>query len=111
MQWLKQLQDPVPLELILAAALAEPELDLHLELDPQPRAHHDLVEAPPAGRSRCWPGPHQPAALAMDQRPPLVGLALHSHSELEEHFASSTYSSPILQIGLEWLIISQLSVL
>ena len=111
MQWLKQLLDPAPIELILAAALVEPELDLLLELDLQPRALRDLVEAPPAGRSRCWPGLHQPAALAMDQRSPLVRLVLHPHSQLGEHFASSTYSSPILRIGLEWLTISQLSAL
>jgi hypothetical protein len=39
----------------------------------------------------------------MDHRLPLPRLALN--------LASSTYSSAILQIGLEWLTISQLSLL
>jgi hypothetical protein len=68
LQWLKQLQDPVPLELILAAALAELELDLLLFLDPPQRATQGLVEAPPAGQSQCLLGLHQPAVLMLDQR-------------------------------------------
>lgn len=111
MQWLEQLQDLVLLELTLVAALVEPELDPLPELELQPPAQHDLVEALPAGQSQRWLGLHQPAALAMDQHPPLERLAQHSLHELEEHFANSTYSSPILRISLEWLIISQLSVL
>jgi hypothetical protein len=107
LQWLRQLQDPTALVLALIVVLAE----LLLVLDLEPLALQELVQAPPPERSQCLPGLHQPAVLVLVQRPPPAKLAQHSHSGLEVHLASSTLPSAMLQIGLGWLTISQLSLL
>lgn len=85
MQWLRQLQDLLLLELALIVVLAE----LLLVLDLEPLTLQELVQAPPPVRGQRLPGLHQPAVLVMVQRPPLARLVLHSHSGLEVHLASS----------------------
>lgn len=99
MLWLRQLQDPTALELALIVVLAELLL------------LQELVQALPPERGQRLPGLHQPVVRVMVQRPPLARLVQHSHSGLVVHLASSALPSAMLQIGLGWLTISQLSLL